>query len=118
LWLLPDTPLPQLPVLPKFDHGASAKATFVKQLNSDERLVLRLWPLRYAVQGEVGAPLHRLWHGTVTVERLHHPTGLVSFIRTTGDFETGSNQLERDLQGGGRALAQKTGRRGKVLLVW
>jgi membrane protein DedA with SNARE-associated domain/membrane-associated phospholipid phosphatase len=118
LWLLPDTPLPQLPVLPKFDHGASAKATFVKQLNPQERLVLRLWPSRYAVQGEAGAPLHRLWHGTATVERLHHPAGLVSLIRTTGDFETGPDQLERDMEGGARALVPKMARRGKVLLLW
>ncbi len=118
LWLLPATPIQQLPVLPKFDHGAVAKATFVKAINPRQRAVLRLWRLPYAIPGAAGSPPRALWLGTATIERLHHPPGLVSLVRTAADFETVPGMLKQELQDQGWSAVRRQGRRGNVLLIW
>ena len=64
LWLLPNTPIDQLPVLPKFDHGEPQKLTFVKVISSRERIVIRLWPLRDVVDTRRSAIASAMvWHG-------------------------------------------------------
>ncbi len=117
LWLLPDTDILQLPVLPKFDYGAPSRLTYVKALTPHERMVLRLWPSRYVVEGAERHAPHLLWHGTATIERLYRPAGLMTLARTEADFNAVPNILSRDLQGR-LWTAQREARRGGVLLIW
>lgn len=88
LWLLPTTQIQQLPVLPKFDHGAVQQITFVKGSSSGERLVIRLWPLPLEVKPDSKSSSRPLWIGMVTAERLSHPGGMISLAKTEDDFDT------------------------------
>jgi undecaprenyl-diphosphatase len=118
LWLLPNTPIQQLPVLPKFDYGEAQKLTFVKVINSRERLVIRLWPWRDVVDTVTGGPSRPLWNGMVTIERLRHPKGMVTLVETDTDFATPPHILEQDIQNQ-RLRAENRERHGvPVLLVW
>jgi membrane protein DedA with SNARE-associated domain/membrane-associated phospholipid phosphatase len=118
LWLLPDTAIEQLPVLPKFDHGEAQKLTFVRLMNSRERVVIRLWSSRDVVDTAAAAQARPLWNGMVTIERLRHPYGMATLVETETDFATPTHILERDVRKQ-RLSAENRERRGMaVLLVW
>ncbi|NMM35893.1 MAG: phosphatase PAP2 family protein [Glaciimonas sp.] len=118
LWLLPNTTIQQLPVLPKFDHGEAQKMTFIKVINSRERIVFRLWPLRYVVDTVAGGTSRPLWNGMVTIERLQHPIGITTLTKTETDFNTPTHILEQDVKSQ-RMSTENRERRGiGVLLVW
>ncbi|CAN7767593.1 VTT domain-containing protein [Variovorax sp. LjRoot175] len=118
LWLLPNTPIDQLAVLPKLDHGEAQGMTFMKALNADERIVLRLWPSPYVVDNVGAGPPRPLWIGMATIERLRHPAGLITLAVTEHDFTTPLRRLAQDVraQQGSAHLRERTGR--VVLLVW
>ena len=84
LWLLPSTTAEQLPVLPKFDHGERQELTFVKVMNSRERVVIRLWRSGKVVPDVTP---RALWQGVVTIEHVSHPYGRL------GDAGGGRNRL-------------------------
>lgn len=117
LWLLPPTPLQQLPVLPKFNHGASPKVTVVKLLNPHQRMVLRLWSVPYVIATTAGVPVP-LWQGSATVEQLYHPAALMSLIKTNADFATAPGLLKRRMQAQGLFVESREGPSGTVLLIW
>ncbi|CAN7753292.1 phosphatase PAP2 family protein [Variovorax sp. LjRoot178] len=118
LWLLPNTPIDQLAVLPKLDHGEAQGMTFLKVLNADERIVLRLWPSTYVVDNVGAGPPRPLWIGMATIERLRHPAGLITLAATQHDFTTPLRRLAQDVHDQQRSaqLQERTGR--VVLLVW
>jgi undecaprenyl-diphosphatase len=96
LWLLPSTPVGELPVLPKFDQGEAPGLTLVKPLGPRERLVLRLWPgLRLEVARLSVA--HTLLVGAVTLERMASDGGLIAHVRTLHAFAEPLAALDRDL---------------------
>lgn len=119
VWLMPNTPIEALAVLPKLDHGQPQGMTSMKVLNADERIVLRLWPSPYVVGDNDGAGATRpLWIGMVSTERLRHPAGLVTLAATGRDFMTPLRQLARDLHDQ-QGFAQWRERAGRaVLLLW
>lgn len=82
LWLLPRTSIGELPVLPKLDRGEPPRLTFVRPLDARARLVLRLWPARYAIAGAASVPL---WVGMATRERVRSVAG-ISIVETSADF--------------------------------
>ncbi len=118
LWLLPTTQVQELPVLPKLDHGKAQKITFIKAINSSERLVVRLWPLRKEVKPDLGSPFRPLWIGMVTVERLHQPSGVITLAKTEKDFHTPSRALAQDLQSQRLSVEGRANRDMTVWLVW
>jgi membrane-associated phospholipid phosphatase len=65
-WLVPDAPLAQLPVLPRFDRGSRSGLTFVHWIaeQPDKRQVLRLWRSEWQVRTSNGAGVP-LWYGAV-----------------------------------------------------
>jgi hypothetical protein len=105
-------------VLPKFDHGEAQKLTFVRVMNPQERIVIRLWPLRYVIDTVTGSLSRPLWNGIVTIERLQHPLGMVTLVKTGTDFNTATHVLEQDVKNQ-RFSAENRERRGvAVVLVW
>jgi len=118
LWLLPRTPIAQLPVLSKFDHGQAQKITLVKVLNAKERAVIRLWPAPYQVQPDPGLPARPLWAGTLTVEKLRRLPGLTTLARTEADFARPVEVLQKDLQHGHTATERRERHKLSVLLIW
>lgn len=118
LWLLPNTPMEQLAVLPKLDNGEAQGMTFMKVLNADERIVLRLWPSPYVVDNDGTGPPRPLWIGMATIERLRHPVGLITLAATQHDFTTPLRRLAQDVHDQQRSaqLQERTDR--VVLLVW
>ncbi|KLN52092.1 bifunctional DedA family/phosphatase PAP2 family protein [Variovorax paradoxus] len=117
LWLLPNTPIDQLAVLPKLDYGEAQGMTFIKVLNADERTVLRLWLSAYVVESTGAGPPHPLWIGMVTTERLRRPVGLITLAATQHDFTTPLRRLAQDVraQQGSAQWQEWTGR--VVLLI-
>lgn len=118
LWLLPTTQIQQLPVLPKFDHGEAQKITFIKIINSGERLVIRLWPSHMEVKPDSGLPSRPLWIGMLAAERLHHPSGMITVAKTDTDFDTPSRTLAQVLQNHRLAVQRREQRGMTFWLVW
>jgi membrane protein DedA with SNARE-associated domain/membrane-associated phospholipid phosphatase len=118
LWLLPHTPIAQLPVLSKFDSGRAQKIIFVKVLNPEERVVLRLWPAPYQVQPDAALPPRPLWAGTLTIEKLRRLPGLVTIARTQHDFVGPIEALQKELQRGQRSTERRERHNLSILLVW
>ena len=118
LWLLPTAQIQQLPVLPKFDHGEAPKITFIKVLDVDERLVLRLWPLGREVRPDPALPARPLWIGMVATERLRHPGGMITLARTGQDFEGPLHVLAQDLQSQHRSVQRREELDRLVWLAW
>jgi hypothetical protein len=118
LWLLPTAQVQQLPVLPKFDHGEAPKITFIKVLDVDERLVLRLWPLGREVRPDPALPARPLWIGMVATERLRHPGGMITLARTGQDFEGPLHVLAQDLQSQHRSVQSREELDRLVWLAW
>jgi len=98
LWLLPTTAAKQLPVLPKFDHGEAQKLTFVRVINSRERIVIRLWPVLEMIENIAGSQSRPLWNGMVTIEHISRPYGLITLAEAETDFAASLNILEQDIQ--------------------
>lgn len=92
--------------------------TFMKALNADERIVLRLWPSPYVVDNVGAGPPRPLWIGMATIERLRRPAGLITLAVTENDFAAPLRRLAQDVraQQGSAHLRERTGR--IVLLVW
>ena len=117
LWLMPSTPIAELPVLPKLQYGDPPALSLQRMLDAQRRLVIRLWVTPYRVDParDSSAPL---WVGMATVERLSHPAGVATLAMTDPDFEAPAAQLAQLLQGQGVALdIKRRGARG-VVLVW
>lgn len=117
LWLLPDTPIEQLPVLPKFNRGQAQKLTWVRVIGPNERLVIRLWRLPYVIEGSQPRFLP-LWHGLVTREDLYHPARAASLVRTKADFYGPVVAFVADIQASSLSMLEKKNRDIRVLLLW
>jgi membrane-associated phospholipid phosphatase len=83
LLISPNTPVMELPVLPKLSDGVAPALEFVHAADHpNARLVLRLWPTQYLVSGEPGTPAAPLWIGSVTREHVSTRIPLVNILRT------------------------------------
>ena len=118
LWLLPTLQIQQLPVLPKFHHGEVPQITFVKVLDTDERLVLRLWSLDRQVRLDPALPARQLWIGMVATERLLHPGGMITLASTGKDFDTPLRILVWDLQDQHWSVQSREKPDRRVWLAW
>lgn len=103
-------------MLPKLDYGQAQGMTFMKVLNAQERIVLRLWPSFHVVDNGGAGPPCRLWIGMATTERLRHPVGLITLAATQHDFTTPLRRLAADVRAQqGSALLRKAA--GRVVLL-
>ena len=117
LWLLPSTPIGQLPVLAKFHQGEPPQLGFEKVIDDRHRLVIRLWAAagRVDVAGGAARPL---WVGMATLERSEHPAGLVTLVATRADAATPINDLADALTAASVSFARRQRGDQPVLLVW
>ncbi len=84
-WLLPGTPVGQLPVLEKVHRGAPAALRFERMLGPSQRLVLRLWPTGHVVDVVAQTP-SAPWIGMLTVGRIQRPAHAFTLVSTEPDF--------------------------------
>ncbi|MBI2800743.1 MAG: phosphatase PAP2 family protein [Gammaproteobacteria bacterium] len=118
LWMLAKTPIAELPVLPKFDHGEAQTLTFVRVLNLRERFAVRLWVVGEVIDTDAGRKSRPLWHGMVTIERLDHPVRKIMLVTTASDFVTPLERLERDLRNQHLSVVKQKVRGISVLRIW
>jgi undecaprenyl-diphosphatase len=116
LWLAPSVAMGELPALPKFNRGEPQALAFMRPLDRNKRLVLRLWPTRYVIsEGTRSAGV--LWIGMATLEELRSVAG-ISFAETSPDFITPALTLARDLQAlGASSFLRQTIGEGTVILL-
>jgi hypothetical protein len=81
-WLLPRTPVGQLPVPPKYSQGEPSQLAFVR-VEPDapgSRLVLRLWRSHFKVRDVNGK--QPLWYGALYREKLYRTAHLLTIADT------------------------------------
>ncbi|MFQ5487615.1 MAG: LssY C-terminal domain-containing protein, partial [Gammaproteobacteria bacterium] len=118
-WLLPDSALASLPMLPQLHEGRHQSLLLVRPLGGRQQLVLRLWPADVVLRPD-GIPL---WIGTVArldVRRI----GFFTLPVTGTDFDAPLDLLEEDVSMLPRRRARRSLRvtpelqwRGEVLLL-
>lgn len=116
LWLLPSTPIGQLPVLAKFHQGEPPALSFEREMDPLHRLVIRLWRTSYQAN-TASQPAAPLWIGLVTRERLTRPAGFITLAKTDRDFVTPTVLLAERLGSQTTALEVRQRDRISVLLV-
>ncbi len=95
IWLAPDTPLKQIPVLPQVHNGSNEALLLVKEVKDKRQwLALRLWPSGYRLE-ENEQPL---WIGNVSLLQPTETAGL-TVPRTQTNFDRPLQQLLADLPG-------------------
>lgn len=93
VWLAPDTPLKQIPVLPQVHNGSNESVLLVKEVEGKRQwLALRLWASGYRLE-ESAQPL---WIGNVGLLQ-PTATGGLTVPRTQSDFDNPLRQLLLDL---------------------
>lgn len=115
LWLLPKTPIEQLPVLPRFDHGEPQDFTYVKIIDPSERIVIRLWASPYAVI--TASASEPIYNATLTIERLSNISGTVALSRTEADSARPLTILQSDLRSRQMVIDHRERSSRSVLLI-
>lgn len=108
--LSPGQPLQALPVLPQVHDGRHEALLLQKPLPGDRRLVIRLWPTDFELQGE-HTPL---WIGNVSEQQQVAILGLLTYAQTADNFSQALAQLRRDLQPRVNVAMQDTGNLLKI----
>ena len=106
----PETPVEELPVLPRF-HDGMAERLLLVHTDRDKRLVLRLWPTDFTIAGD-DAPL---FVGTVEEQGRHQLAGLIAMARDTGEYELPLNVLRQMLHS--RFAVKSVSRTGSEIQV-
>ncbi len=120
LWLSPQTPIAELPVLPKFAGGESSELAFIApdpKLPAT-RTVLRLWRSHYLWVNPANASNEPIWYGALYQETFQRPGHLVTIGITSGfpDAAAIAHSLPAGLKTLIRPMAQ-AGATQQVLLV-
>jgi membrane protein DedA with SNARE-associated domain/membrane-associated phospholipid phosphatase len=115
LWLLPATPIGELPVLPKFDQGQPPVLTFIVPRDTRSRTVLRLWHPADAVDHS-SRPVP-IWIGMITTERARSQWRLIAVTRTEPRLPAPNEVLAPALAGRQTALVRRAAGGETVLLV-
>ena len=124
-WLAPDPDITQLPVLPHVHDGEHQSLLLVGPSEAawEQLVVIRLWPANIRIT-DSGTPL---WVGNVSFLYLDQTLPLITFLRTTANFESPLLYLQTVLARTDEAkLAQRTRTaparqaqwNGQVLLAW
>ena len=118
LWLSPSAKIEQLPVFPRFNRGQVQRLTFVKNVDAEQRLVVRLWNARTEVIWPTGRPAQGLWYGTATMERVSHAKGLATFVETLPNDSKALNALSQDVSTQHLSMEKRDREGMAVVLVW
>jgi membrane protein DedA with SNARE-associated domain/membrane-associated phospholipid phosphatase len=84
LWLVPEAPVKDLPVLPKFNQGSSSHLAFVyfDPGQPMARIVLRLWRSHFLVSNPAGGQPLPIWYGAIYREQFRRPLHLLTVAVT------------------------------------
>lgn len=82
-------------VLPRFSGGQLPALSLVRDVGSDRRLVLHLWPSELSLEG-VGP----VWSGSVITERISRLARLLTVSEVESDFNIPRDELARSVPGG------------------
>jgi hypothetical protein len=115
--LVPTTPLDELPVLPKFNQGQPPALTFVRPVDSRNRLVIRLWQVAEVSDAGSAQPAP-LWSGILTAEQSRTEFGLIATARTTNDHATPLQAIDQAVRGEQVSVQVRAESGTTVLLVW
>lgn len=138
LWLVPSTPVDELPVLPKFHRGQPPGLTLLYPIDAHTRAVVRLWHVADVTgtganagsdtgapasgAGASGGPASRgptpLWAAMVTIERTQVDYRLLETIRTSADFATPARLLAATLRAGHVQEERRADGGMPLLLAW
>jgi undecaprenyl-diphosphatase len=118
LWLLPATPIDQLPVLPKFHQGQPPALTFVHAVDAHHRRVIRLWHVARIDGLATTPPTQTLWAGVLTAEASRTEFGLVATTRTGSDSAAPLRQFTDEIRAQRVPFAEEATGSVPVLLVW
>ena len=124
----PNTPVEQLPNLPRLHDGRMERLRLVR-IDGDIRLVFRLWSTDVKIEGN--SVLH-LFAGTIEKQQGRILAGLITIARDTGDYDQPLNLLAQSLRERFSVMrVRRTGQeprsdqehqwsrwRGGVLLAW
>jgi undecaprenyl-diphosphatase len=91
----PDTPVEQLPVLPRLHDGRVERLRLVRAGEGDSCLVLRLWDTEIKIEGNRG---FHLFAGTIEEQQGRSLAGLITMARDTGDYDQPLNLLAQSLR--------------------
>lgn len=117
LWLLPKTPIEQLPVWPRFNHGEPQELTFVKILDRNERIVIRLWSSSFAAGTSSASVTAPIYNATLSIERLRQISGTVALTTTQAGAGRPLSVLRKDLQLQHILIEQRQRAHAPVLLI-
>jgi undecaprenyl-diphosphatase len=118
LWLLPSTPIGELPVLPKLHQGHAPAITFVRPLDAHARIVIRLWRVANVLDDRDAPRVVPLWSGMITTERVRSEFGLVETTRTTDVATPVDDALGAAVQGAHVVRSGRDAGGQRVELVW
>lgn len=119
LWLLPSTPIDQLPVLPKLNRGEPPAVTAWRGIDQRTRSVVRLWRVESAFDHRAPSRTLPLWAGMITTERAEERWGLMTVTRTRRDVARRQQILAQLARGSQVALVEQSPAAGDdVWLVW
>jgi membrane protein DedA with SNARE-associated domain/membrane-associated phospholipid phosphatase len=117
LWLLPSTPIGELPVLPKFDHGQPPALTLLRPLDSRTRIAIRLWRVAEAADDAASRRVP-VWAGFVATEQSRSEWGLIAVARTVPQPPAAAQALADAVRGRHFAVEMRSMTKSEVLLVW
>lgn len=115
LWLIPATPIADLPVLPKLHQGQIATLTFLHSVDARTRNVIRLWHLADVTVDS--AQTEPLWAGILTEEREQTEFHLAATARTSADNASALESLAAALRSQGLIVDERALGGRPVLLV-
>jgi undecaprenyl-diphosphatase len=90
----PNTPVEQLPVLPRLHDGRMERLRLVR-IDGDSRLVFRLWDTEVKIEGNDG---FHLFAGTIEKQQGRSLAGLITMASDTGDHDQPLNLLAQSLR--------------------
>ncbi|MHB1350244.1 MAG: bifunctional DedA family/phosphatase PAP2 family protein [Desulfobulbaceae bacterium] len=93
--LSPDTPIVELPVLPRLHNGLTDVVRLVQPIDDKHRWVLRLWPTDLIIS-ENGAPV---FEGTIEMQNRRHLADMILLATDSGKYGLPLNRLETVLNG-------------------
>ena len=92
--LSPNTPIEELPILPRFHDGRIESVRLDRQTGR-QRWVLRLWPTDVKIAGNATL----LFVGTINVQNRRSIAGLITMPRDTDEYDRPIDTLEQVLAG-------------------
>ncbi|MCG7964065.1 MAG: bifunctional DedA family/phosphatase PAP2 family protein, partial [Candidatus Thiodiazotropha taylori] len=90
--LSPSTPLIGLPLLPHVHDARHEALVMTKNLNTDRRLVMRLWKTDVSID----SPDKPLYVGNVSSQQVDNSFGILVVPRTETDFQLARNRFQED----------------------